>query len=185
MLSYPGGIETCLQAFRRSVCDQAKSCRRFALDLPTLLGLNRSRFTMSDALKSVLVTGDVVLDCHLYGGIKTFATSSSEPGTQYHSRLGGAVLTAAIIQAAADAKGAAWDEVERAWKAETEKRQKEKKPPTEWPETQPRERPAQTFSTRMALDTANLESHLPENFRSFGVWTPHPKATESKDLVWR
>ena len=55
----------------------------------------------------VLVTGDIVLDCHLYGGVKTSATSFSEPGTTYSQELGGAVLTRNLLHAAADAKNAA------------------------------------------------------------------------------
>ena len=39
---------------------------------------------------SILVAGDIVLDCHLYGGMKTEATSFSEPGTVYTEHLGGA-----------------------------------------------------------------------------------------------
>ena len=39
-------------------------------------------------MKSILVTGDVVCDCHLYGGVKTEAASFSEPGTIYAERLG-------------------------------------------------------------------------------------------------
>jgi hypothetical protein len=49
----------------------------------------------------VLVTGDVVLDCHLYGGVKTAATSFREPGTQFRTELGGAALTCRVLQAAA------------------------------------------------------------------------------------
>ncbi len=58
---------------------------------------------------AILVTGDIVLDCHLYGGIRTAATSFSEPGTQYRQELGGAFLTRNILRAAAEAGGAAYD----------------------------------------------------------------------------
>lgn len=47
----------------------------------------------------LLVTGDIVLDCHLYGGVKTAATSFSEPGTIYEQHLGGAVLTHRLLEA--------------------------------------------------------------------------------------
>ena len=49
---------------------------------------------------TALVTGDIVLDCHLYGGVKTAATSFSEPGTSYTQHLGGAVLTQKLLRAA-------------------------------------------------------------------------------------
>ena len=57
--------------------------------------------------KSILVTGDIVLDCHLYGGVKTAAASLNEPGTIYRQHLGGAALTYQLLQASADAKGTA------------------------------------------------------------------------------
>jgi hypothetical protein len=54
---------------------------------------------------TLLVTGDIVLDCDLYGGVKTAATSFSEPGTSVRQELGGAVLTHKLIHAAANAEG--------------------------------------------------------------------------------
>ena len=60
----------------------------------------------------VLVTGDVVRDCHLYGGVKTAATSFSEPGTRYEERYGGAALTHELLEAAAAtarAAGSTWE----------------------------------------------------------------------------
>lgn len=57
--------------------------------------------------RHVLVTGDVVVDCHLYGGMKTAATSFSEPGSRLTQRLGGAALTFDLIGAAAATSGPA------------------------------------------------------------------------------
>lgn len=54
---------------------------------------------------TVIVTGDVVLDCHLYGGIKTEATSHREPGTAHKTHLGGASLSFKLMTAAAAASG--------------------------------------------------------------------------------
>ncbi len=58
---------------------------------------------------TVIVTGDIVLDCHLYGGVKTAATSFSEPGTRYEQSLGGAELTRRLLHASAKASGDAWE----------------------------------------------------------------------------
>jgi hypothetical protein len=52
-------------------------------------------------MESILVTGDIVLDCHLYGGVKTAANSFGGPGTTYAEPLGGAALTHALVTAAA------------------------------------------------------------------------------------
>lgn len=57
----------------------------------------------------LLVTGDIVLDCHLYGGVKTAATSFSEPGTTYQQHLGGAALTHRLLEASAGAAGSAFE----------------------------------------------------------------------------
>jgi len=135
--------------------------------------------------KKLLVTGDIVLDCHLYGGVKTAAMSFSEPGTKYDGRPGGAALTADLVHAAADAKGLVWDTVEKTWTAENEKRKKDNKPPLPRPDNHANERPAPSFATELALDRANLENGLPTNLRSFGVWTAHPLKKDSKDSVWR
>lgn len=54
-------------------------------------------------LKCVLVTGDVVLDCHLYGGTKAAATALGSLGTQYRANLGGSMLTYELLSAAATA----------------------------------------------------------------------------------
>ena len=138
---------------------------------------------MSD--QKLLVTGDIVLDCHLYGGIKTAATSKNEPGSEYIGRPGGAALTADLIHAAADARGLAWDAVEKSWKDENERRVKEKKTPQPRPDNHPEKRSEIAFATELALDKTNLETTLPTNLRSFGVWTAHPLKKDSKDKVWR
>jgi hypothetical protein len=76
------------------------------------------------ASRIVLVTGDVVVDCHLYGGVKTAATSFGEPGTRLTQHLGRTALTRDLIGAAADASGLAWDAAEKACQAENAGRQK-------------------------------------------------------------
>lgn len=53
-------------------------------------------------MDTILVTGDIVLDCHLYGGAKT-AASFDGLGTVYTEHLGGAALTHELIETAASA----------------------------------------------------------------------------------
>ena len=120
----------------------------------------------------ILVTGDIVLDCHVYGGAKTAATSFSEPGTTYSQHLGGAALTHELVCAAEHAMGAAWDKRKKTWEDGNASRAKDGKDPQPWPEDLPRKRPA--FETDLALDTARLESSLPNHLRSYGVWTDKP-----------
>src|SRR5450759_1830919 len=58
-------------------------------------------------METILMTGDIVLDCHLYGGVKTAAASFSGPGAAYTEHLGGAALTHELVGAAASAAAAA------------------------------------------------------------------------------
>lgn len=71
---------------------------------------------------AALVSGDIVLDCHLYGGVKTAATSFHEPGSVYCEVPGGAELSRTLLAAAADAKGLIYDEKARAWDKAQEER---------------------------------------------------------------
>jgi hypothetical protein len=59
-------------------------------------------------MDTILVTGDVVLDCHLYGG-------HAGVGSAYVEHLGGAALTHGLIQAAASAAAQAKQEVAPAY----------------------------------------------------------------------
>ena len=135
---------------------------------------------------TLLVTGDIVLDCHLYGGVKTAATSFSEPGTRLTQHLGGAVLTHKLLRAAADAGGFAWDAKERAWAAENDRRQKAKKSSLPRPDDIAGPRPAPSYGTHLGIDTTNLEVSLPGHLRSYGVWTSQPVDKKgSKGRIWR
>src|SRR5262245_32222210 len=97
----------------------------------------------------VLVTGDVVLDCHLYGGAKNAATSFSEPGTTYAQHSGGAALTYRLLRAAADAGGRSGDAGRG-------------------------DHPPSAFAVRGAFTDSSLDIALPGHLRSYGVWTDHP-----------
>src|SRR2546421_12052458 len=81
------------------------SCRRHSIE-----GTRRRSVLASQlAMKStVFVTGDIVLDCHLYSGLRTVSTSSGR-GTVYNERLGGAAMTRDLIEAAVSAGGTAFD----------------------------------------------------------------------------
>jgi hypothetical protein len=111
----------------------------------------------------VFVTGDVVLDCHLYGGAKSAATSFSELGTTYAVHSGGAALTYRLLKAAADSRGRSRD-------ADKGRR---------------RPRPAPVFDVRCAFKDTGLERALPRHLHSYGVWTDHPVRKGAKERVWR
>ncbi len=129
--------------------------------------------------RRVLVVGDIVVDHHLYGGIKTAATSLDEPGTLPTRQLGGACLSVEILKAAADAERMIWDKV----KGKREQENKAKKKETSNKGLTPC--PTPLYGVDLGIDNANLLTSLPENLHSFGVWTPHSKVNKSNDRVWR
>jgi hypothetical protein len=131
----------------------------------------------------LLVTGDVVLDCHLYGGVKTAATSFSEPGTVYEQHLGGAVLTHRLLEASADAAGRVWDQARLKWSEMNAAR--EKKSLAALPDDLPQGRPESAFEVRLGLHVEDLKSSLPGHLRSYGVWSDRPAKEGSDQRVWR
>src|ERR1035437_7656805 len=52
-------------------------------------------------MDTILVTGDIVLDCHLYGGV--YGGVGTAAASAYAENLGGAALTHGLLQAAASA----------------------------------------------------------------------------------
>ena len=52
------------------------------------------------APKSILVTGDIVRETHVYQGSRTFAVNPCDSGTRLHEGMGGADLLRAILEAA-------------------------------------------------------------------------------------
>src|SRR5438874_4402279 len=102
---------------------------------------------------AALVTGDIVLDSHLYGGVKTSATSQQEPGTVQDEHLGGASLSYRIMDKAADAKGIAWDAKKDAW----DKRAAQKSVSLPWPEKPDDERPSASYGTHLGIDETGLK----------------------------
>lgn len=159
-------------------------------------------------MRSILVTGDVVLDCHLYGGVKTAATSFSEPGTVYTTHLGGASLSEKILRAAADSESLTWDARHEEWERKNQSRQsadakrpsenierkakgKEELPPIlplPWPEDLTLAPPKPAYTVDSGLDDSGLKASLPPHLHSFGVWTPHlvkQGVKDPTDTVWR
>lgn len=139
---------------------------------------------MSD-MNTILVTGDIVLDCHLYGGVKANATSFSEPGTIYTQCLGGSYLTYELLQAAADAKGLDWDIARDEWQKENDIRLKKSMQPLPWSYTFSENRPSPKYKVKFGLVTEGLENELPKHLRSYGVWIDQPEKKGSMDRVWR
>jgi hypothetical protein len=134
---------------------------------------------------TVLVTGDIVLDCHLYGGVQTGATSSSDPTTTYAESLGGAALSHRLLFAAADAEGLAYDATLAHWQSENQSREKSGKKAQPRPVDLPDTRPAPIFHAELALDISDLAKRIPNQLRSYGVWTDRAARRGAKDRIWR
>lgn len=135
--------------------------------------------------RSVAVTGDVVLDCHLYGGVKIAATSFIEPGATYSERLGGAALTYDLIKAASDAGGLAWDTIEKAWIKDNKCREKDGEDILPQPKALRIPRPEAIYATHLDVDTKYIKANIPLHLHSYSVWTDQPSKKSSKDKVWR
>jgi RyR domain-containing protein len=117
----------------------------------------------------VLVTGDIVLDCHLYGGLRTSATSLNEPGTTYEKVPGGAALTYELLKAAADTSGRNWDAKRASALAKD----------------LPAQRPMPSFEVHLGLKVPASDSKWPGQLSSYGVWGDRPAGKGSDDRVWR
>jgi len=136
---------------------------------------------MSADIGHVAVTGDIVLDCHLYGGVKTAATSFAEPGTVFTESLGGAALTQRLLAAAAKAAAdLQWDKSLDKWRKENDKRRQGGQPPLRRPS-----RPGVAYEAHLDLETRGARNRIPSNLHSYGVWRPQPGAKDAEDQVWR
>lgn len=130
----------------------------------------------------VSVIGDIVLDCHLYGGVKTAATSFSEPGTVYTEEEGGAVLSSKLLAWAADAKGLTLDARSAEWEESNQSRKAKGQMPLPWDGGK---RPAPEYKCRLDMDIRRIRKSIPKHLRSYGVWVDRPACKDSKDRVWR
>ncbi len=133
---------------------------------------------------AVVVTGDVVLDCHLYGP-QTNTRTFSAPGTAYQQRLGGAALTHDLLRDAFAAAVRDWKKRKEDWEKENEALQKEGKDAKEWPSDIPKVIPE--LDIHLGINTAALETTLPPHLRSYGVWTDHASKKNGgpNARVWR
>lgn len=140
---------------------------------------------MPKQTERVVVTGDIVLDCHFYGGVKTAATSFAEPGTVYTQELGGAALTHRLLSAAADAEGLAWKRGLKEWQDRNQGRRDHGEKPLPKPKVLAVPRPAPAYAAELDLVTRGLEAKLPSHLRSYGVWVARPVGKGKEERVWR
>ncbi len=125
---------------------------------------------------TVLVTGDIVLDHHIYEGERLRLRDETQRGLHIVRETGGAALTQRLIQRVFDCehnlKVADW----QMKKAKTEKANE--------PFTKPRPAPLATASLAYDLPDPQQFAAFPECVISYALWKPVAK-TGSKDEVWR
>ena len=134
---------------------------------------------------SVIVTGDIVLDCHLYGGAQDGKPSRNDRGTQYVEVPGGAALTRALLDATADEQGLVWDEARSMWDEERAARRKANQPLPPRPDDLAPRRPPRHYATILAQQLPDVWGAIPLHLRSYSVWTPSPTDKRDKNQVWR
>jgi hypothetical protein len=121
--------------------------------------------------RAVVITGDVVLDRHVYANGEDRA--SAEPSVIFRERLGGAALLHELLDHALGSVGkriAVWTE-NRA-KAEREGKQfDDPKPVVPFALSQP-------FAE-------SLHGRLPDALKSYGVWQPFAEKKGASRFVWR
>jgi hypothetical protein len=112
---------------------------------------------------SIIVTGDIVLDRHIYGGERDTLGDNSTHGTHLVEETGGAALTYRLIQAVLAAEEAA--------------RKDSKKPGNAPPKP---DGPVCQLGRKLPRTGARW----PERLIGYAWWAPYPKPN-SKDQVWR
>jgi hypothetical protein len=128
---------------------------------------------------SIIVTGDIVLDRHVYGGERATLGDSSTHGTHLVEEAGGAALTYRLTQAvlAADVK-----ERILQWEQKLKTREAARKDSKEAGAAPPKpEGPVCRLGRKLPEETG---ARWPERLIGYAWWAPYPKP-DSKDKVWR
>ena len=123
---------------------------------------------MPPQISAVIVSGDIVIDRHLYEGRRRVLQDTSPRGTFMVEEAGGAALTQRLIEAVFDA-----DREER-WQAVLSQARINGKL-----ELPPEQAPICRLACKLPAETA---SPWPERLIGYALWTPQPKG---KDQVWR
>lgn len=125
----------------------------------------------SDRL-DVLVTGDIVLDRHIYEGRRSSLHDRSSPGTTLLDEVGGAALTERLIAAVLEAD---FNERRKAWKGALRISKKEgTAAPT----------PPERLVSKLGLKWPRTLRSWPDELVASAWWSAQAK-TGSKDRFWR
>lgn len=119
---------------------------------------------MQSDIRSIIVTGDIVLDRHIYEGERARLGDHSPRGTHLVEEAGGAVLTYRLIQAVLAAEEAARKDGGKAGDASSNP-----------------DGPVCRLGRKLPEEAGG---RWPEQFIGYACWAPYPKP-DSKDQVWR
>ncbi len=109
-------------------------------------------------VRKILVTGDVIVDHHLYKGNRLQPGRQGGRGTQLQTSPGGAALLYALL-----------DQVRQHGLSDSAESAKT---------------PAGRFEVALGVDTSKLE-RFPPALHSFGVWSPKRRSARDDKQVWR
>lgn len=125
---------------------------------------------------NILVTGDIVLDHHIYEGERMHLRDEAVPGLSLIIEPGGAALTQSLVSAVFQGQQ---DELLAAWKLKAELARKNGK-------DVPNEPAASARDVALAYDLGDGKSSIcpfPNHLISYAEWKPSPG--KGKESVWR
>jgi len=133
----------------------------------------------SPSMKSIniLVTGDVILDHHIYRGVRARMQDESEPGLHIVIETGGAALTERLVAKLIETQNG---ELATVWKNKVEQANKERQKAPE----EPAERVvALTYDLFKKEGEKVVICEFPDHLKSYAEWEPSPG--KDKETVWR
>lgn len=150
----------------------------------------------------IVITGDVIVDHHIYGGERTTAAAKERPGFKVIREYGGAaglsnLLKALIETAKAEPRVAAREEIKKAWARVFEAEQSEEPPESVEKAKKAFEAarqqadqiklvPEEAATVEFARKLPNLDSQ-PSAYHAMATWKPFPREKDYQGpvRVWR
>ena len=131
------------------------------------------------AVSSIVVTGDIVLDRHIYEGERATFGNDSAQGARMVEEVGGAAVTCRLIAAVLKADlEARWQQELKKWEKEVDNARKQRKREPAKPQ-----RPVLPECVLARKLRTGIGSQWPERLIGYASWAPFSREN-SKERVW-